>query len=280
MINLDIRHKDEYVILPPEGGGPHANRVAMEHWGSEFYVERSSARNVFIAFIQKGRVDITIPDGTTETIGPGRVLYLAPHSDHLMETCEEGASLIIVVLAGTRSLTMVSEIMPRAIGLSLADPGRVESLFYRLLEVGEKKGIHAPRIASALVEPLLLTIDQEYRSHSDSDDAAFTLFTRCRNYLENNWKEIASVRTVPGAMGISQPYMGRLFQKYENCTPHQFYLRQKMNYALYELQTTDTTIAQIAYDLGFSDAYSFSKAFKRILKQSPSGMRANSLPGG
>jgi AraC-like DNA-binding protein len=274
-INYDMISKDEYFIKSPAGNLPWVQRVASEHWGPEFFMTRNFTDKVFIAFVQKGQARIGFPDKPAIDVNPGSILSLTPFCEHSITSHDPaGLHLLVFLLTNEKGVELARKYLPpTASGLLLADPSRVEALFYRLLETAEKGGFNTSAIAGSLVEPILLTIDQEYRSHSDAEDQVFALFTRCRVFIENNWEKITSVNDVPEHLGISQPYMGKLFRKYEKCTPHHFLLQQKMSYALYELQQGQITVAKIASQLGFADAYSFSKTFKRIMGKPPAAMR-------
>jgi AraC-like DNA-binding protein len=157
--------------------------------------------------------------------------------------------------------------------IALLDPSRVDALFYRILEVGEKRGRHASIIASSLVLPLLLMINQENQDHRDVKNLPLQSFTRCKMYIENHWKTIKSISEVPIVFNMSQPYMNKLFKTFGDGTPHQYLLKCKMSYAYFEIQQNHRKVYELANELGFSDAYSFSKTFKRIVGKAPSKVR-------
>lgn len=272
---FEILHKEEYIILSPVDAKPWVQRVAAEEWGSHFYHDLSYTDTSIVAFVQNGNINIKQRDKEVVNVSPGSILYLAPYCDHVIETVRgEGARLLVIQLRGKVAVDLVMHHLPlTSTKLDLANSSRVESLFYRIFEAGQRGGFHTTAIVSGLLEPLLLTINQEYSARDEAADHVFALFNRCRAYIDNNWRTIGSVKDIPALFGIGQPYMGRLFKRYEDCTPHQFLLKRKMSYALYQLQQGECSVSNIAEELGFADVYSFSKSFKRIMGKSPTEMR-------
>lgn len=78
--------------------------------------------------------------------------------------------------------------------------------------------------------------------------------------------------TVPmlaGEIGLSAKQLTRLFSKQHSITPHQFIIKTRMNYGKYLLEESSDAISDIALTLGYSDGFSFSKQFKKLVGQSP-----------
>ena len=57
-------------------------------------------------------------------------------------------------------------------------------------------------------------------------------------------------------------------------SPIHYFIDLKMQYAYNLLDTHRWSIKQVALNLGYEDAYYFSRAFKKIMGVSPSGYRA------
>ena len=60
------------------------------------------------------------------------------------------------------------------------------------------------------------------------------------------------------------------FKNQTGVTPIQFLTRFRLQYSKQLLSTTDMRINEIAFAVGFYDAYYFSNAFKKYLQRSPS----------
>ena len=72
---------------------------------------------------------------------------------------------------------------------------------------------------------------------------------------------------------VDPAYLCRLFRRYAHQSPYQFLLRLKMNLAAEQLQNPELLIKQVASQLGFSDPFHFSRAFKKIFGLSPEDFR-------
>jgi len=65
----------------------------------------------------------------------------------------------------------------------------------------------------------------------------------------------------------------RLFQKEMHVSPQYYIIRQKIDRASLLLLHSDLKIDNIAWSLGFSDRYHFSKVFKKVVQKSPADYR-------
>ena len=72
---------------------------------------------------------------------------------------------------------------------------------------------------------------------------------------------------------LSPFYFSRLFKKETGFSPHDYILTSKINHAKYLLLSTDLSIKDICFKLGFSSESAFCTAFKKKTSQSPSEFR-------
>lgn len=133
-------------------------------------------------------------------------------------------------------------------------------------------------ICNTYLYPLLLTIKQGRLFRETETNQKLSTYYRCQRYIDEHFAETASVEEVADANAITPEHLCRLFKLYGGTSPHQYLLALKMNLAQTRLQTRDIPLKQIAHELGFSNASSFSKAFKRLQGVSPSDLRKPSRP--
>lgn len=80
-------------------------------------------------------------------------------------------------------------------------------------------------------------------------------------------------------LNISRPTIINLFKKYYGLTPNQYRIKNLMNSACMYLINSDKSILEISSILGYTDAYTFSHAFKKSIGVSPTHYRnSNSNP--
>lgn len=94
-------------------------------------------------------------------------------------------------------------------------------------------------------------------------------FEMVRQYIQENYLENITLSEIAEKFNITQAYITKLFIKYTTAPPLKYKTNLRMNKAKDYLSTTDYSMAQIAEALGYSDQFSFSKAFKKNEGSSP-----------
>ncbi len=271
-LNLKIISKKSFFLNNPGSGLPWVVRVAAEHWDKEFFFNRPGKGSCFLSYVQDGRISIESDNGTL-TAGPADVIYLVNENccRNIEALSVQGAKLLIIVMSGGLAFELMREYLGNENAVfKTADPANVESLFQCIFRSAEKAYNASSAIAANLLLPTVQTIAEENKKTYEKTDSNLLLFNRCREYINRNCLEITSVTDASAKFSISHAKLCRLFKNYENITPHNFLLRCKMSQAVYELHQQYCTVGEIAFKLGFSDPYSFSKTFKRIMGYSPS----------
>jgi len=82
-----------------------------------------------------------------------------------------------------------------------------------------------------------------------------------------------TIKNISRMFGISQSVLKRSFKNLFQITVSKFVHQQVMNKAIYLLTTTDTTIDDIADELGYDWRVSFEQAFRKHFKYSPVDLR-------
>ena len=90
---------------------------------------------------------------------------------------------------------------------------------------------------------------------------------KLKQYLERDIENL-SLQELANEVGISRYALIRLFKQYFGQTPHAFQLNRKMNQARQFLKE-GRDIAQLAYDLEFTDQSHFQRVFKQYTGVTP-----------
>jgi len=83
----------------------------------------------------------------------------------------------------------------------------------------------------------------------------------CVDYIESNIHKKITVGELSELLGVSQPYLYKLFVSKFNVSTKQYILWHKINRAKKLLAETDMSITEIANSVGYSDVLDFSKLF-------------------
>lgn len=88
-------------------------------------------------------------------------------------------------------------------------------------------------------------------------------------------KGLPTVQFVADTLNLSAKYLGSLLKQLTGQTTQQHIHEKLIEKAKEKLATTDLSVSEIAYELGFEHAQSFSKLFKTKTNQSPLAFRAD-----
>lgn len=104
-------------------------------------------------------------------------------------------------------------------------------------------------------------------------DPKIARFLPVLDYVSANLSEDLSVQTLADRLGLERTHFTREFRKAFNETPARYVRKRRVESAMYVLQSTRMGLDQIASDLGFYDAFHFSKSFKGEFGISPKEYR-------
>ncbi|MCB0665936.1 MAG: helix-turn-helix domain-containing protein [Saprospiraceae bacterium] len=97
---------------------------------------------------------------------------------------------------------------------------------------------------------------------------------KLKNAIEENLSDSTfDVNRLNNAVSMSQMQVYRKLKALINKTPSQFIRNYRLQKAQELLKTSDKTIAEIAYEVGFTDPNYFSRAFTKLFSQTPTDYR-------
>lgn len=109
-----------------------------------------------------------------------------------------------------------------------------------------------------------------YSKHSSEIYLEYAL-----KYIKDSIHRAVSVEEITRLIGISQPYLYKLFVKEFNMSPKQYIINLRIDTAKKMLITTNMTITEIANSVGYADILTFSRFFSLKVKMSPTEYRNN-----
>ena len=92
-------------------------------------------------------------------------------------------------------------------------------------------------------------------------------------YIDKRWRERISVGRLARLAKLERAYFSSLFTKTFKISPSVYVRQRKLERAEFMLLNTDTKLSAIAGELGFSDAFHFSRVFKAFKGISPHEFR-------
>ncbi|HEM4756537.1 TPA: helix-turn-helix transcriptional regulator, partial [Streptococcus suis] len=93
------------------------------------------------------------------------------------------------------------------------------------------------------------------------------------NFVERNYEKAISVDDLAQVCNLNRHYFSRLFKEQMNISPQQFIIQYRLSEACELLKNTTKTLQEIAEEIGYSNQFNFSTAFKRHYQISPNRWR-------
>lgn len=93
------------------------------------------------------------------------------------------------------------------------------------------------------------------------------------NYIEQHYSKKISIEEISEVFSISTPTVYRKFSEYFGISPKNYINNVRLMHAAVFLETSENTVGEICDMVGFSDAFYFSKLFKKKYGISPSEYR-------
>jgi AraC-like DNA-binding protein len=96
---------------------------------------------------------------------------------------------------------------------------------------------------------------------------------RSLRLMQQNYTEEVEVEWLAREVGLSRPHFFKLFKKQMGITPNLYLNTLRAEQAIQDLMTTDKSVTEISYDLGFSSQASFTRFFSSNVGIPPSDYR-------
>ena len=232
-----------------------------------------NAADTTIFYIMDGAMEFT-QDGITETVRGGQVYIIHEGSDTIYKGRENDSYYTLrVALFGCLVRQAVC-----ALGLHK----------HRILKVSSSGAL------IALMRGIGSLVREEHSNGAmETSAGAYRLLTMLASLVElggkfkilpNDLEKITadmhaesssfnSIQEIAAAHGMEVHSMMHLFRKHLNCSPHEYWIRQRMDMARQLLITTNFPIKEIAYRLNFTNPLYFSTVFRKYFKMTPTELR-------
>jgi len=239
----------------------------VERMHADYCVERTDFPYYAIEFVTQGQGVLEYAHGAYD-LSPGSVFAYGPLAPHRIQNKDPGGMRKYYVdFVGTSQILQQTGLEHSPGKFHCFQIGSIHDLaeaFDMLIREGTADTTHAPPICATLLSLLALQITKNRLPLGSRTPQSYETFERIRAYIESNFLVLQSARDVANRCEVTPVYLSRLFQKYSDCGAYQYLLRRKMNYAAGLLMNEGMRVKDVAEQLGFADAFQFSRCFKRI----------------
>jgi len=256
---------------PAARGGLAVVSGGREHCSPDYEIHRTSFPCRGLEFVAQGRGKVGF-GGEFIEIHPGSVFSYDPRTAHDIFTDKRDPMVkYFVDFTGSRAGALLKQRgpVPGSV-VQTSSPGEVMALFDDLIRNGLNCSPFSGKIATVILEHLLLKIAETSIPNGSSGSPAFATYRRCRQYIHDHWAELDSLMQIASSCHLDPAYLCRLFRRFDRQSPYQLLLRLKINHAAELLQTGEFSVAGIAGEMRFADPFHFSRVFKKVMGIAPS----------
>ncbi len=264
-------------LLPQVRSDPKRSSVVSggrEKCLPDYVVDRRDFPFYSIEFVALGRGLVTVA-GRSHPLSPGSVFTYGPHVSHRISSDRKDSMVkYFVDFVGVRPKEWMTRLgLAPGSFLQVSAIDEIQRLFEDLIVNGQSGSRYSPLICNAILEHLGYTIAERALDPQLDRSRAYTTYRHCLRHIHEHFMRLDNLAQIAEECHIDTAYLCRLFGRFHEHTPYQVLIRRKMNYAAERLGDPEVLVKQVARELGFTDAFAFSRTFKRIFGLSPDHFR-------
>jgi AraC family transcriptional activator of pobA len=242
--------------LPPEV----ANSFGLTHRKSYY----------FFIFMLKGvshhGVDLQQFD-----IKSNELLFILPHQIHRLPATKQGTDYFKIgfdesclSLLPKQYPFLINPFNNQKIQFNVAAAARLKSVFEILRELLSAMNTDAELILAHL-NSLLTEINAAYFSTGKNlADDKLSKYIRFKLFVENNLTDHTTVNDIAEKLALNTNGLYNIVKHYSGLSPKEFITNRLILEAKRRLYYSESSIKELAYDLGFNDPEYFSRLFKKV----------------
>jgi AraC-like DNA-binding protein len=263
-------------LNPAPGPGIAVVSGGCEHCRGDYQIRRHTFPFTTVEFVSGGAGKLWLA-GREYVLSPGTVFLYGRHTPHRITSDPQDALVKYFVAFGGGDAEALMRECQLCAGkvVRVPDPKQIQAVLDDLVRHGRSDHADRGRMCSVALQYLLMKIGDVALPYGNSARGAYVTYCQCRRYLEQHYAEIRSVREAAEACHVDLSYLCRLFQRFGRERPNRYLQHLRLNWAA-ELLHAGRPIKDVAAALGFTDSFSFSRAFRHSFGLPPGRFQAGS----
>lgn len=259
---LDLKPRSGREIVVVCGG--------CERLQPDYRVTRTTFPYLAIEFVAEGEGTLELA-GRKYRLRPGMAFAYGSDVPHNIENDAARPMLKYYVdFVGSAAERLLAESpLGEWRAVQLSGHQEVIELFELLQREGGSASSHAARICAALLPVLMMKMTERAVPYAAAEPRALETYHRARRHIEQHYLQIRTAEDAASQCHLDVAYLCRLFQRFAHTSPYRFLMKLKMNRAAELLLDRRMLVKEAAVELGFGDAFHFSRAFKSQYGLSP-----------
>ena len=246
----------------------------IEQCSPEYDVNRSNYPYYFAKYTIEGKGTLEINEKTIY-LKPGILTGFEPGTAHHYHAdANDPMKHIFVTFMGNQASELFCKsTLAKEHFIDVANFEETFSYFQKILQTGLKRPEYSQELCCNYLRILLLEQASGLFLTKKNISVSMSTYQECKKFIDNHFSTIKSPNEVAETCNINVRYMSSLFKRHGQIPPSQYLMRLKLNKAAYLLLTTDLSVKEVAFEIGFEDQYHFSKNFKQFHRMAPLNYR-------
>ena len=279
--------KQRLVVIPPTvtkrcRSLPIVSELYVTDIGSypsapHHYVERRQGISAAVMiYCLSGRGSIEI-DNTTHKIRFGQLVIIPPNTPHIYQAEQKDPwSICWIHFSGTQTQALSDslKLTKHKPSLYVPDTRIIRDAFENVYACLNYHYTDAGLLAMSSELLRLFSLAKLHQGFPGAQrQSAEKRVVSTLAFMEQHLHMPLTLDEMAAHSGQSLPYFTRLFRQRTNQSPMAYFIQLKIRKACELLDQTDSTIREIASQLGYDDPYYFSRIFKKTQGCSPAAYR-------
>ncbi|MFV0375849.1 MAG: AraC family transcriptional regulator [Mangrovibacterium sp.] len=244
--------------------------------GYHFNWEQGRLLNEYqINYITEGKGVLETQNGKFQ-LKPGSVLLISPNVWHRYRPLQKvGWMEQYIGFNGPMAAQFLDNPLLSA-KVPLVQIGMHEEVidtYLKIFDLVKKEKPGYQQIASGMIVKLLGYLISFEMQKEFTGKRIATIIEEVRFKMRSALEGTVDLEQVADQYNIGYSYFRKMFKNYTGVAPHQYYLELKIMRARELLLSTDKSVKEISFELGFQSIHYFSRIFKSKTGTSPSELR-------
>ncbi|NRA37310.1 MAG: helix-turn-helix transcriptional regulator [Planctomycetes bacterium] len=213
-------------------------------------------------------------EGNKHVLRPGVVYQRLPEKEHKVQINNDVYWSEVYLSIRTRTIRHLYDL-----GLVhvcpvyyVRHPELILKQYAKILDIlSQANTAHVPTIL-VHIQNLLMSIHENTEQDADPDPYRLAIADACA-ILDCDLEIDIDIESVADQVGMAYETFRKAFKQRRGISPGAYRIRKRLERSCVILRSTGMTINQVAEILGYSDGFSYSAQFKKIIGMSPSSYR-------
>lgn len=239
----------------------------------DYKIIRQNFNNYLLFFVEKGRMHIE-NEGRTYIANEGDMGFINCHLPHAYIALDDPSIFVWVHFSGSNTQNFYEHIVRRSQAVfPLPSKSAVKGKLEQLINLHRKQKRPFEADVSSYLHSMLCELLFISSDNVTKDNMRNPSIEKALRYIRKHYREPIEVLDVARKVNLSLHHFSRLFKLNVGYSPHEYIVLLKLNEAKNLLKSTELSVEQVAFTVGYEYATSFTAVFTRKVGITPKKFR-------